>query len=145
MVNHSVYTPYTRITHLEKARIVRFIRENAGHDRYTAEEITEAVECAVKERPSFGGFILTAIRDGEMLGVVVVSHTGTENVMPRHRLTLLAIDQRYRQNGVAHGLIEKAVEQSGGDLALQLPAEDEQAGFFEKMGFQKRFVEMRFK
>lgn len=143
MVKHSVYTPFTRITHLEKAKIVRFIRENANQQHFSDTEITEAVECAVKERPSFGGFILTASSGEEMLGAVVVSHTGMESVTPRHRLMLLAIVPRYRHNGIAHSLIEKAVEQSGGDLALQLEPEDDEVGFFEKMGFQKKFVEMR--
>ncbi len=143
MTKRILYNPYTRITHLEKLKLVRFLHENAENGHFSDDEVLEAVECAVKERPSFGGFILALQENEELLGALVVTCTGMESVAARHRLMMLAICKEHRNNGVAHNLIGQAIQQAGGDLALNLDPDDGETDYFENLGFQKRFVEMR--
>ncbi|MEK7256943.1 MAG: GNAT family N-acetyltransferase [Bacteroidota bacterium] len=143
MVKLSYFNPFTRITHLEKAKLVEFLRQNVENGHFSTEEILEAIECAVKERPSFGGFILTFQEEDQTVGALVVSNTGMENRNAKHRLTMLAVDKRYRHNGIPQKLIQKAAEHAGGELALQLEPGKEEVAFFENLGFKARYVEMR--
>ncbi|MCB0522011.1 MAG: GNAT family N-acetyltransferase [Lewinellaceae bacterium] len=143
MIKQELYNPFTRLTLLEKLRLVQFLAENAENGQFSAHEVTEAVECAVKERPSFGGFILTLEEEHEMLGAIVVSCTGMETMNPRHRLMLLAIAKEHRHNGVAKKLVDKAIAQAGGDLSIQLEPGNGEVAFFEKLGFKARYVDMR--
>lgn len=137
------YDPFTGMTILEKSKLVKFLEENAENGHFSKQEITEVVECAVKERASFGGFVLTLQDDGELLGVAVINRTGMENVDIQNRLSLLAIAPPHRQNGVAKKLISHAIERAGSGLALQLEPSHGEVAFFEKLGFEKKYVVMR--
>jgi GNAT superfamily N-acetyltransferase len=143
MNKHQLFNAFTRITINEKLRLIRFLQENTENGKFSDTEITEAVECAVKERPSLGGFILTLQDEEELLGALVVNCNGLETMNPRHRLTLMAVSKKHRLNGVPQKMITKAIEYAGGDLALQLEQNPEEVQFFEKLGFQTRYVELR--
>ncbi len=143
MIKHELYNPFTRLTFLEKLRLVAFLSENTENGQFSAHEVMEAVECAVKERPSFGGFILTLEEEKQMLGAAVVSCTGMESMNPRHRLMLLGVAKSHRHNGVAKKLIDKAIAQAGGDLSIQLLPGNGEVAFFEKLGFKAKYVDMR--
>lgn len=139
MANYERYDAFTRLTILEKSKLVDFILENVENGRFTRAEIMEAVECAIKERASMGGFILTLKEEKELLGAIVVNHTSLER---SHRLSLLAIARPHRQNGVAKKLVSRAVEKVGSGLFLQLKPGNGEEAFFEKLGFEKKYVVM---
>jgi GNAT superfamily N-acetyltransferase len=143
MKEQELYTPFTGLTILEKSKLVAFLEANTENGLFSKGEITEAVECAVKERASLGGFILTLREGNEMLGALVVNATGMENRNPRHRLSLFAVARAHRHNGIAKHLLDKAVQQAGSNLAIQLEPGNGEVAFFEKLGFKEKYVEMR--
>lgn len=137
------YDPYTRLTILEKTRLVDFLQSNLENGHFTPAEIMETLECAVKERPSFGGFVLALLENERLLGAIVVNRTGMEAVDTQHRLSLLGVARSHRHNGVAKKLIAQAMIQTGNGLALQLEPSDGEMAYFEELGFEKKYVVMR--
>ena len=120
--------------------MVKFLLENAENGHFSPEEIMESVECAVKERPSLGGFILTLKKEEEVLGIIVVNRTSMEKAQ---QLSLLAIAKAHRHNGVASKLVSAAIEKAGAGLVLQIEPGNGEEAFFEKLGFSKKYVVMQ--
>ncbi len=143
MKKQELYTPFTRLTFLEKSKLIDFLEVNTENGHFSKCEIAEAVECAMKERPSLGGFILTLNEENEMLGAMVVNATGMENRNPKFRLSLFAVARAHRHNGIAKHMMDNAIQRTGPDLAIQLEPGNGEVAFFKRLGFKERYVEMR--
>ncbi len=142
MVQQQFYNAYSKVTPYQKDSIVKFLQQNLDGDEVSREAIVEAMDYAVKDRPSFGGFILTANESDKILGAMVVNSTGLE-VNPSNRVVYMAIADQYRGNGVASKLMKRAIELSKGKLALQVSNNPESIRMFEQLGFQTKYVELR--
>jgi len=142
MTNYERYDAFTGLTILEKSRLVDFLLENTENGHFSRQEIIEVVECAIKERPSLGGFILTMQKSEVMVGAIVVNRTSSER---NNRLSLLAIAQSHRHNGVAKNLVSQAIEKLGGGLSLQIEPGNGEEAFFKKLGFERKYVVMQAK
>jgi hypothetical protein len=138
--NYERFDAFTGLTILEKSKLVDFLFANTENGHFSRNEITEAVECAVKERASLGGFILTLEKNGELAGAIVVNRTDSERV---NRLSFLAIARPHRHNGVAKKLVAQAIEKSGGGLTLQIEPGNGEEDFFKKLGFERKYVVMQ--
>ena len=143
MKKQELYTPFTGVTILEKSKLMDFLEANTENGKFSKNEIAEAIECAVKERASLGGFIFALKEDDELLGAIVVNATGMENRNPKHRLSLFAVARAHRHNGIAKHLVEYAIQKAGRDMAIQLEPGKREMAFFEKLGFKEKYVEMR--
>jgi GNAT superfamily N-acetyltransferase len=144
MIRHKLYNAFTQINAAEKSAIVEFLHKNLNGRPVSKNEIEEAVNYAVKERPSFGGFVLTANEADRILGTILVNCTGMEGFNPKNRLVYLAIDKKRRRNGVARKLLKEAIQFTKGDLALQVEPGNTSIKLFEQLGFQTQYLEMRF-
>lgn len=143
MVNQNYYNAYTKVTPIQKNSIVNFLHDNIEGDKVSKETIAEAVEYAVKDRPSFGGFVLTAAKEDKLLGAMIVNDTGLE-LNTKSRIVFLAIDEKHRQNGVASGLVKRAIELTNGNLSLHLNPENTVIDKIKNLGFQTKYVELTF-
>ena len=137
MTNYERYDAFTGLTILEKSKLVSFLLENSENGQFSRQVITEAVECAIKERASLGGFILTLKKEKELLGVIVVNRTSSDR---RQKLSLLAIARSHRHNGVAKKLVTQAIEKAGSGLSLQIEPGNGEEAFFKKLGFERKYV-----
>ncbi len=144
MIRHKLYNAYTQINASEKSAIVEFLHKNLRGRVVSKNEIEEALNYAVKERPSFGGFILTAIEDSKILGIILVNCTGMEGFSPKNRLVYFALDKRSRRASVAKKLLKEAIQFTKGDLALHVEPGNTSIKLFEQLGFQTQYLEMRF-
>jgi ribosomal-protein-alanine N-acetyltransferase len=143
MVKHTMYNAFTKVPMFEKSPLINFIRENSENKEVSALMVQEAIDYAVKEIPSFGGFILTAQEEDKMLGAIVVNKTGLNGGNPKHRVVYLSIHDDYRQVGVGSELIKKAVHFAKGDISLRVSYESDAIERYKSLGFQPKYVEMR--
>lgn len=143
MKQQELYTPFTGMTILEKSKLIKFLEANTENGHFSQSEISEAIECAIKERPSLGGFVLILKEENELLGALVVNATGMENRNAKHRLSLFAVARSHRHNGIAKHLIKNALQKTEGNLAIQLEPGNGKVAFFERLGFKEKYVEMR--
>ena len=136
-----LYDAFTKIPSTEKRRLVEFLLRNQEEDQaLPASAVEEALDLAVKERPSFGGFVLQAKMGKSTHGALVVHRTGMESPSSRYRLVCLALSKTTLRNGIAAKLIAKALSLTDGDLSLVLDPGHPALRTFEKMGFATRPV-----
>ena len=136
------HNAFTGLKTRDKNNLVRFIRENAID---TGEpSIQEAIDVAVKNRPSFGGFILTAYQDSQIVAALVAHQTGMENCNPPHRL-IYAVSTRgdKKAERALANLVENAVQQTRGQISLRIEQSCDSLSFYQKLGFQPKYLELQ--
>ncbi len=141
-----VFDEKNKATELEKSKIVSFLFENLEQYGDSMEHIRKALDYALKETPSFGGFVLSMTNEsGEMTGAVVVNRTGMQGYIPDNILVYIATRKDQRGKGVGKKLMEKVMEQASGDIALHVEKDNPAKGLYEKFGFTNPYLEMRLK
>ena len=143
MVKHTMYNAYTKVPTFEKSPLINFIRENSENKEVSAQMVREAVDYAIKEIPSFGGFILTAQKNDKMAGAIVVNKTGLNGGNPKHRVIYLSIADEFRKEDIGSELIKKAVHFAKGDISLRVDFGSDAVELYKSLGFQPKYVEMR--
>lgn len=137
------YSETERPTSEERKSIVDFLYENLEEFGDPRPDIDKAVAYALKETKSFGGFVLKAVKDGKIVGVVVVNRTGMKDYIPENILVYIATHKEYRGQGIGKALMKKASRVSEGDIALHVEPDNPARFLYEKMGFTSKYLEMR--
>ena len=143
MTKLTLYDAFTKVSSVDKKRITSFLQEHLEDMQTKAQDIQQALDYAVKDIPSFGGFIVSVEKDGEIVGTSVVSNTGMGGFSAKHLMVYLAVHKAHRSNGVLGKLMDKTLERTSGDLALHLtPKHPNFERLQSEYGFQARYVEM---
>jgi ribosomal protein S18 acetylase RimI-like enzyme len=108
-------------------------------------DILKAIEYALGENDKPGGFIILAIHDKAIVGVVVINNTLMSGYIPEHILVYIAVNGDYRGEGIGKQLMEKTIEHCEGDIALHVEKDNPAIFLYEKMGFTTPYLEMRLK
>ncbi len=146
MAKITLYDAFTNVSLSEKQRIVSFLKQHSEDSKTEKSDILSAVDYAVKEVPSFGGFIVNVEDDaGEIIGSTIVTKTGMHGFSSEHLLSYLAVHREHRHNGVFKKLMQQTLDKTGGDLALHINPSHPNFKNFEEMGFVPRYMEMRLK
>lgn len=117
MYQQKHYDAYTGISFSQKNAIVQFLKHNLGAAWVEETAILKAIEYAVKEIPSFGGFILIAEDAQEIVAALVVNKTGLSGLMPEYVAVLQATKPIAKGKVITRKLEEKAIALSQGDIA----------------------------
>ena len=117
MFQQNLYDAYTGISFSKKNAIVRFLQKHLEASWVEETAILKAVEYATKEIPSFGGFVLTAEKNEEIVAALIVNKTGLSGIMPEYVAVLKAIKPIAKVKVIARKLEEKAITLSQGDIA----------------------------
>lgn len=127
----------------EKEDIVQFLHTHLEQYRDTSQDIQKAMDYALKLGPSFGGFILASYDEGKPVGAVVVNETGMKGYIPENILVYIATHKDYRGKGIGKQLMQKAIEEADGNIALHVEPENPARHLYEKLGFASKYIEMR--
>lgn len=132
-------------TNKEKEAIVDFLHTHLDEFGDPKEDITKAINYALKEAKSFGGFVIKLRNDNKIIGAVVVNRTGMDSYIPENILVYIAIDKNYRGKGIGKRLLQTALETAEGDVALHVEPDNPARKLYEKLGFTNKYIEMRYK
>ena len=144
MIRERLHDAFTKISALDKKTISQFLVQQSFPIDLSSAEVQESLEYAVKERPSFGGFVLSAIEEEEIVGALIVNRTGMGGFNPSYLLVHFGIHPKYKQNGLPQRLLSAALRYTKGDLAMRLPVDHPQRSLIEAVGFKAAYLEMRF-
>lgn len=108
------------------------------------EDINAAMNYALGEENSPGGFVLVAADDQKVVGCVVVNRTGMKKYIPENILVYIATDPEYRGKGIGKNLMQTALENAEGSVALHVEPNNPAKGLYEKLGFTNKYLEMRY-
>jgi len=145
MIVTKVFNATLKLSSDEKKEIVDFLFDHLEQYGDSKPDIEKAINFAIKESPSFGGFVLVGKEGNEIIGAVVVNQTGMEGYIPENILVYIATHKNHRGKGVGKHLMNKAMEVAQGDIALHVEPENPARFLYEKLGFSSKYIEMRYK
>lgn len=129
----------------EKTHIVNFLFESLEQYGDPKQHILKAIDYALKEINSFGGFVVVAEDGGGIKGAVVINQTGMGGYIPENILVYIATSKNSRGMGLGKKLMQTAIERAEGDIALHVEANNPAKFLYEKLGFTNPYLEMRLK
>ena len=145
MIKTKIYNQANKPTIHEKEEIVTFLYENLEQYGDPKSEIEKAVDYAIKESPSFGGFILVSNEGRDISGAVVINQTGMEGYIPENILVYIATHKDLRGQGIGKELMNKSIKVAQGDIALHVEPDNPARFLYKKIGFTSKYIEMRYK
>jgi len=128
----------------EKIEIVEFLFQHLENFGDSKEDIEKAVNYALKETISFGGFILESFEGDRISCVVVVNQTGMKGYIPENILVYIATHKELRGRGIGKRMMLKAIETADGNIALHVEPNNPARFLYEKIGFTSKYLEMRY-
>ena len=145
MVETKVFNPTNKPNSTEKESLIDFLFDNLQEYGDPKSDIEKAVDYALKETTSFGGFILVSYLENDISGVVVVNQTGMKDYIPENILVYIATHKNFRGKGIGKGLMQKTIDVADGNIALHVEPENPARFLYEKVGFSSKYIEMRYK
>lgn len=128
-----------------KDKIIDFLYTHLEQFGDPREDIAKCADYALKEYPSFGGFILVSYSGNDISGVVIVNGTGMKGYIPENILVYIATHNEMRGQGIGKHLMKETIEKADGDIALHVEPDNPARFLYEKVGFTSKYKEMRFK
>lgn len=129
----------------KKDAIVNFLHDHLEQYGDPAGDIRKAVDYALKQIESFGGFVLVLEDQGEIQGAVVINRTGMGGYIPENILVYIATHRDQRGKGLGKRLMNEACSHADGDVALHVEHDNPAKFLYEKVGFTNPYLEMRLK
>ncbi len=118
MIKYSVLDAFTGVSAFEKLGIVNFLISRTSQD---PTNIKHAVDYAVKDRPSFGGFILSATLENDPVAVAIINRTGIKaGNAAKNMLVTFAVIEEMAKDEILIPFFEKLIEFCNGDLSVNL-------------------------
>ncbi len=144
MLKFKIYNPHTKMSAVQKHTATEFLYKHLGQYGDKKPDIKKAVNYALEETPSFGGFVLERYDENEnIVGIVVLNRTGMSDYIPKNILVYIAVDSAHRGKGYGEKLMNKAIELTEGDIALHVEKDNPARFLYEKVGFTNPYLEMR--
>ena len=145
MIETKTYNVNKKPEKKEKEQIIDFLKEHLDEFGDPRADIEKAVNYALKEGESFGGFLLTATKNEQLIGSVVVNRTGMNGYIPDNILVYIATHRNFRGQGIGKQLMQLALKTAKGDVALHVEPNNPARYLYEKIGFTNKYLEMRYK
>ena len=145
MIQTKVFNTKNKPNSKEKEGLIDFLFDNLQEYGDPKSDIEKAVNYALKETTSFGGFILVSYLENEISGIVVVNQTGMKDYIPENILVYIATHKNHRGKGIGKMLMKKTIDLAKGSIALHVEPENPARFLYEKVGFSSKYIEMRYK
>lgn len=143
MLEIKTYSQENKPDQNEKETILNFLFKNLEQYGDPKQDIEKCMNYALNETPSFGGFIVTASLDNDIAGAVIVNQTGMKDYIPENILVYIATDANQRGKGIGKALMQHAMDNAQGNIALHVEPDNPAIKLYEKLGFTNKYLEMR--
>jgi len=144
MIDYKLFNDRNKPSVTEKIAIVEFLYQHLENFGDKKEDIEKAINYALKETASFGGFILQSFEGHRISCVVVVNQTGMKGYIPENILVYVATHNKLRGKGIGKKMMKKAIETADGSIALHVEPDNPARFLYEKLGFTNKYLEMRY-
>lgn len=140
------YTPENKPNNIEKSEVINFLFHSLENYGDPKADIEKCVNYALKETPSFGGFILVSFDElNAISGIVIINQTGMKDYIPENILVYIATRSDLRGQGVGKKLMQETIRLTQGNIALHVEPDNPARFLYEKVGFSSKYIEMRYK
>lgn len=145
MIETIIFNTNNKPAAAQKSEVVDFLFENLQEYGDPKNQIERAIDYSTEEFTSFGGFTMILKEEGEIRAAVVINRTGMDGYIPENILVYIATDKNHRGKGIGRKLIQKTIEETDGDIALHVDADNPAKRLYETFGFTNPYLEMRLK
>lgn len=145
MISFQTFDDKNKPSAIEKEQIIGFLETNLEQYGDPYSDILKCVDYALKENHSPGGFIEVASIDNAIVGVVIINETGMQDYIPENILVYIATDASMRGKGIGTQLMQRAIKNAKGDIALHVEPDNPAKKLYESLGFTNKYLEMRLK
>lgn len=142
-MNFITYSPQEKANETQKKAIADFLYEHLDQFGDTHDAIMKCIHFALDDQEKFGGFILVSQHEENITGAVIVNKTGMEGYIPENILVYIAVDRKYRGQGLGKQLMKKTFDMAEGSIKLHVEPENPARYLYEKLGFTNKYLEMR--
>ncbi len=143
--NITLIRSFDPLSDIQKPDLVDFLYTHLEQYGDAKKDIQSAINYAIKESESPGGFLLVYREGKQIAGAVVINKTGMIGYIPENILVYIAVDKQFRGQGIGKKLMKAAVENAEGDVALHVEPDNPARFLYEKIGFTSKYLEMRYK
>lgn len=143
MLKIKTYSQENKPDQNEKEKILNFLFKNLEQYGDPKQDIEKCMDYALQETTSFGGFIVTALIENEIVGATIVNQTGMKDYIPENILVYIATDANQRGKGIGKAIMQHAIEKAQGNIALHVEPDNPAIKLYEKLGFTNKYLEMR--
>ena len=141
----SIIEESSSIDNKEKNEIIDFLYTHLGKYGDPKQAIEKAIDFMLKKGNGLGGKIILSKDDDNITGAVIINYTGMQDYIPENILVYIATHQDYRGKGIGKKLMQETIKATEGDIALHVEADNPAVKLYEKVGFTKPYLEMRYK
>lgn len=147
MINISTYSEKNIPTEKMQVETVDFLFESLEQYGDPKLDIQKCLDYAFGKNNKPGGNLIIAenTETQKIAGAVISNKTGMEKYIPENILVYIATDKKLRGQGVGKKLMETAISEAEGDIALHCEPENPAKFLYEKLGFTSKYLEMRLK
>ncbi|HRP90506.1 MAG TPA: GNAT family N-acetyltransferase [Edaphocola sp.] len=143
MIQYKTYKNGEALSTETENQILSFLFKHLDQYGDAKQDIQKAIDYVLKRKGRQGGLLLTATDEQKIIGAVVINQTGMEGYIPENILVYIATHNQYRGKGVGKKLMQLAVEQTEGNIALHVEPDNPAKKLYEKLGFTNKYLEMR--
>lgn len=143
MLDIQILRPAQTVGMIERNQIRDFLYTHLEKYGDAKEDISKAIDYALNKGITPGGFVVVGRENGEIIGAVVINKTGMEGYIPENILVYIATHGERRGKGYGRKLMEAAIENASGNIALHVEPDNPAKILYEKLGFTNKYLEMR--
>src|SRR5690606_11476009 len=132
---YKTYKNGEQLTAQTETQILNFLYEHLEQYGDAKRDIQKAIDYSLKREGKPGGLLFTATDEQKIVGAVVINKTGMEGYIPENILVYIATHNQYRGRGVGKKLMQMAIEQTEGCIALHVESDNPAKRLYEKLGF----------
>lgn len=143
MSNETIYyNAYSGMPLRDRIAVVQFLEQHEKAEN--KENICEALDYALKVKPSFGGFILVAKRNGNIRSVIVSNCTGMTGYNASHLFVFAAYNHKSEKDRSAMlDLMREAIRYAKGQVAMHIAPDHPALTLFQQLGFKSELLALR--
>lgn len=146
MITTQIFLPKSQPSEAEESGIAQFLFTHLEQFGDPVADIKKCMDYALqKNGDTPGGFIVVANDEDKITGAVIVNRTGMKDYIPENILVYIATHGDYRGQGIGKMLMNAAIHEAEGDIALHVEADNPAKKLYEKLGFTNKYLEMRLK
>lgn len=143
MIHYNFYKDSTTFSKQEEVSVMEFLFKHLEQYGDSKPDIQKCIDYALGKQGKPGGMILTAKDEKDLIGAVIINLTGMEGYIPENILVYIATHNGYRGQGIGKRLMQLAIEQTDGNIALHVEPDNPAKKLYEKLGFTNKYLEMR--
>ena len=141
-VNYSIYTPGNH-AELNRDEVLDFLFKHLDEYGDQRPDIAKCMDYALSAAEGKGGSVVVAREDNKVVGALIMNNTGMSGYIPENILVYVAVHNSQRGKGVGKKLVQTAIDNTKGSIALHVEPQNPARYLYEKLGFTNKYLEYR--